>query len=197
MINLQSLSARDRKFLYYGLPIAALILVYLFIAEPLWFSYRGYREKIPQLAGMVQRYSELVETADLRKSRKKSYESRLRQIVKSSFIAETEALATGQLAQLVREKARKTGITLKSSKPEKPEAAGKMQLLNLSVTFDSSLSKLANFLKELQNDRWEILVREAKIVSQKQKYADSEPERLSVKLLITGLRFFPSSAPNA
>lgn len=197
MINVSGLPARDRKAVYYGLSIVAAFVVYLMIVEPLWSSYRSFKEKIPQLAGLVQRYGELIENAEQGEGQKKSYESKFRRIVEASFTADTEALATGQMAQAVREMALRSGIQLKTSKPEKPESSGKLQVLNLSVAFDTSLSGLAGFLKELDNHRKVILVREAKISSQKQEYADNEPERLSVKLLITGLRYFPSDAPES
>jgi len=196
MSRLQSISPRDRKVLFYGLCVAAVVLLYLFVIEPLWLQYRLYAEKIPQLNGMILRYGELLEYAGKNKGKKAGYETAIKRIVNASFIAQTEPLATGQLAQLVRDKAGRAGITLKSSKPEKPEPAGKLQLINLSVAFDSSLANLANFIKELENDRKDIRIREARISSQKKEYADSEPERLSVKLLITGLRFFPiASSP--
>ena len=197
MISLQSISPRDRKVLFYGATVAAVVLVYLFVVEPLWLQYRLYSEKIPQLSGMVSRYGELLENAGKNKGKKAGYETTVKRIMNASFIAPTEPLATGQLARLVRDKAGRAGITLNSSKPEKSEPAGKLQLINLSVIFDSSLASFANFIKELENDEKEIRVREARISSQKKEYADSEPERLSVKLLITGLRFFPSSTPAA
>ncbi len=191
MISLQSVSPRDRKVLFYGAGAAAVVLVYLFVVEPLWLQYRLYSEKIPQLSGMISRYGELLENAGKNKGKKAGYETTVKRIMNASFIAPTEPLATGQLARLVRDKAGRAGITLNSSKPEKPEPAGKLQLINLSVAFESSLASLANFIKELENDGKEIRIREARISSQKKEYADSEPERLSVKLLITGLRFFP------
>ena len=197
MISLQSISPRDRKVLFYGATVAAVVLVYLFVVEPLWLQYRLYSEKIPQLSGMVSRYGELLENAGKNKGKKAGYETTVKRIMNASVIAPTEPLATGQLARLVRDKAGRAGITLNSSKPEKSEPAGKLQLINLSVIFDSSLASFANFIKELENDEKEIRVREARISSQKKEYADSEPERLSVKLLITGLRFFPSSTPAA
>jgi len=196
MSRLQSISPRDRKVLFYGSCVVAVVVVFIFVVEPLWLQYRLNAEKIPQLNGMILRYGELLENADKNKGKKAGYETAFKRIVNASFIAQTEPLATGQLAQLVREKAGRAGITLNSSKPEKPEPAGKLQLINLSVAFDSSLANLADFIKELENDRKEIRIREAKISSQKKEYADSEPERLSIKLLITGLRFFPiASSP--
>ncbi|MFQ5432344.1 MAG: type II secretion system protein GspM [Nitrospinota bacterium] len=193
MSGLQSISPRDRKILLYGFFATAVVLLYLFVFEPLWQQYRLYGEKIPQLNGMILRYSELLENRNNNRGTKTGYETSIKRIMSASFIAQTEPLATGQLAQLVREKAGRAGITLNSSKPEKPEPAGKLQLINLSVAFDSQLANLASFIKELENDGKEIRIREARISSQKREYADTEPERLSVKLLITGLRFFPSS----
>ncbi len=195
MSALQSISPRDRKVLFYGSCVVTVVVVFLFIVEPLWLQYRLYGEKIPQLTGMISRYGELLASGDKNKGNKAGYETTFKRIVNASFIAQTEALATGQLAQLVREKAGRAGITLNSSKPEKAEQAGKLQLINLSVAFDSSLVSLANFIKELENDGKEIRIREAKIRSQKKEYADTEPERLSVKLLITGLRYLPPSTP--
>ena len=197
MINFSGLPARDRKAVYYGLSIVAALVVYLLVIEPLRSSYLSFQDKSAQLAGMVQRYSELIENAEQGKGQKKSYESEFRRIVEASFTADTEALATGQMAQAVRDMALRSGIQLKTSRPEKPESSGKLQVLNLSVAFETSLSGLAGFLKELDNHQKVILVREAKISSQKQDYADDEPERLSVKLLITGLRYLPSAAPGA
>lgn len=197
MITVSGLPARDRKAVYYVLSIVAAFAVYLLVMEPLWSSYLSFQNKSAQLAGMVQRYSELIENAEQSKGQKNSYESEFRRIVKASFTADTEALATGQMAQAVRDMARRSGIQLKTSRPEKPESSGKLQVLNLSVAFETSLSGLAGFLKELDNHQKVILVREAKISSQKQEYADDEPERLSVKLLITGLRYLPSAAPES
>lgn len=195
MSVLKSMSPRDRKVLFYGFCVAAAAVFYLMVVEPLWLQYRLYGEKIPQLSGMVSRYSELLGSADNDKGKKAGYKAEFKRIVNASFVAQTEPLAVGQLAQLVREKAGRAGITLNSSKPEKSEQAGKLQMINLSVAFNSSLANLANFIKELENDAKEIRIREAKISSQKKRYRDTEPERLSVKLLITGLRYFPSSEP--
>lgn len=195
MSALQSVSSRDRKVLFYGSCIVTIVVVFLFVVEPLWLQYRLYGEKIPQLTGMISRYNELLASGDKTKGNEAGYEAKFKRIVNGSFIAQTEALATGQLAQLVRQKAGRAGITLSSSKPEKPEPEGKLQLINLSVAFESSLASLANFIKELENDQKEVRIREAKISSQKKEYADTEPERLSVKLLITGLRYLPPSTP--
>jgi len=191
MITLENLMPRDRKILFYGAAAAAVILLYSLVMEPLWKSYLGFKSEASRSAGMIQRYKTFIESAQERERQRKRLESEFNSLVSACFLADTEALATGQLAQLVRDKAMAAGLTLKSSKPEKAESVDGFQLLNLSVTFNSSLASLAGFVKEIQNDQKEIVIRKARLTSQKERYADDTPETLSAKLLITGLRFMP------
>lgn len=191
MITIENLTQRDRKILFYGAAVVAVILLYSLAAEPLWKSYLGFKSEALRSAGTIQRYQTFVENAQERERQRTRLESEFNSLVASCFLANTEALATGQLAQLVRDKALSAGLALKSSKPEKAEFVDGFQLLNLSVTFNSSLASLARFVKEIQNDQKEIVIRKARLTSQKESYADATPETLSAKLLITGLRFIP------
>lgn len=191
MTTLESLTRRDRKILFYGAAVAVAILLYSLAVEPLWKSYLGFKGEALRSADMVQQYRTLMESAQKRETQKMLLKAEFESLVSSCFLANTEALATGQLARLVRDKALSAGITLKSSKPEKAEVVDGFQLLNLSVTFNSSLASLASFLKEIQNDQKEIIIRKARLTSQKESYADATPETLSAKLLVTGLRFMP------
>jgi len=188
---LENLTQRDRKVLLYGATAALIILLYSVVMEPLWKSYLGFKSEAFRSADMVQRYRTLIESAQAREKQRMNLESEFNSLVSACFFADTEALATGQLAQLVRDKALSAGLALKSSKPEKAEFVDGFQLLNLSVTFDSSLASLARFVTEIQNDPKEIVIRKVKLTSQKERYADATPETLSAKLLITGLRFMP------
>lgn len=191
MIVLENLTPRDRKILFYGAAAVAVILFYSLAMEPLWKSYLGFKSEALRSAGMIRRYRTFIESAQERERQIKRLESEFSNLVASCFLANTEALATGQLAQIVRDKALSAGLALKSSKPEKAEFVDGFQLLNLSVTFNSSLANLARFVKEVHNDQKEIVIRKARLTSQKESYADDTPEMLSAKLLLTGLRFMP------
>ncbi|GMT41976.1 MAG: hypothetical protein IEMM0002_0387 [bacterium] len=191
-MKLKKLSPRDRKTVLFGALAAAVIFLYSLAVKPLWKNYHGFNAEIPRTAAMVKRYRAFIESAQERENQKLSLETEFNRMVSACFVANTEALATGQLAQLVRDKALAAGLTLKSSKPEKPESLDGFQILNLSVSFDSSLANLVRFMKEIQNNEKEILIRDARITSQKEQYPNDVEETLSVKLMITGLRFMPS-----
>ncbi len=189
MISLEKFSRREQAVIMAGSVIAGLILAYFFVLEPAFDSYRGMKEEIAKTAEMVARYKGAASGAPSVEAEKAIYESDFKRMMDSVFINETDPLAAAQLSEIVRAKAATAGISLSSSKTEKAEQAQGFRLINLSVSFNASLSTLASFMRDVQNDQKRIVVREAKITSQKEDYADTQPEVLSVRLMLTGLRF--------
>ncbi len=191
MIDLSRFSRRERLALYWGSAAVALILGWFLVAEPLINRYAAMNGRITELAERTARYKAAVAGAGEAAARGETMQAGLAQVEAATFYAETDALAAAQMAELVRAKAQAAGITLSTSKPEKAEESRGFRVINLSITFNAPLSALARFMQELEGDHKRLLIKEAKIASQRQDYPDDVAESLSVRLLVAGLRFLP------
>jgi type II secretory pathway component PulM len=188
---MERFTVRERAVIMGGGMAAGLILLYFFALEPAYYSYQGMKGEIVKVAGMVARYKAAASGVSQAEAEKRISESDYKRLMESVFINETDALAAAQMAEMVRAKAASAGISLSSSKTEKPELLRGFRMINLSVSFNASLSTLSRFMLDVRNDQKKMIVREAKIASQKEDYPDTQPETLSVRLMLTGLRFVP------
>lgn len=191
MMDFSRFSRRERLWLFFGGGAIVLILLYFAVAEPLMDRYRAMDGEIAGLAERVERYRAVVAGAGTDGQRQGAYQAALKSVEDACFTADTDALAAAQMAELARAKALAAGITLGTSKPEKAADFHGYRALNLSVTFNAPLAALANFMREMENDQKRMQIQEAKIASQRQDYPDDVAETLSVRLLITGLRYLP------
>ncbi len=191
MSALEKLSERDRKTLLFGAAATAAILLYFFAVEPLWNSYNTNKEEMPRVAEMTQRYRAALQNTGSRDKTSDFYEAEFNRLKEASIIDDTDALATGQLSELVRKNASSSGITLMSSTAERADAVPGFKVLNLSITFTSTLKNVAAFMGKMENAAKKIKIREVKIKSTKDNYGRYEPETLSVTMLISALRYIP------
>lgn len=184
-----NLTTRDRKFLLYGGIAVSAILLYFFAVEPARNSYLEIQGEIPRVSEMKQRFQAVLDGGKAQEKRKEFMDAEFKRLVDACFIGETEALATGQLADVVRKKAAAAKLKVKSSKAEKPSTLGEFQIINLEVTFNASLANLANLMKAIENGPKKILIREAKLSLINEVYPNDKPEVLTMKLLLSGLRY--------
>lgn len=191
MMDLSRFSRSERLRIFLGGGVIILILLYFAVAEPLMNRYRAMDGEITGLADRVARYRAMASGTGAEGQRQGEYQAALKSVETACFTADTDALAAAQMAELVRAKALAAGITLGTSKPEKPSDFHGQRVLNLSVTFNAPLSALASFMREMENDQKLMRILEVKVASQKQDYPDDVAETLSVRLLITGLRYLP------
>ncbi len=189
MSALAKLSGRDRKTLLFGAAAAAAILIYLFAVEPLWDSYETSSKEMPRVAEMVQRYRAVLKNTESRDKVTKFYQAELNRLKEACIIDDTDALATGQLSELVRKNASSVGIVLSSSSAERADAVPGFRVLNVNITFNSTLKKIAAFMGKMENAAKRTKIREVKIKSVKDNYGRYEPETLSVTMLISALRY--------
>jgi len=190
---LERFSERERRVIYAGAAAASAIVLYFFAAEPLYYGWRGMGAEIEKTAEHVARYKAAVAGTAGMQTERGRFEEAYQRLTEAVFVNDTDALSAAQMTEMVRAKAQAAGIALSSTKTERVEESGGFRLINVSVAFTAPLSALSRFLQEIQNDPKKMLVREAKIAAQKEDYPDDQPETLTVRMTITGLRYLPDA----
>ncbi len=186
-----SASERDRKFLIYGSVIAGAILAYFFIIEPAYIHNTELKKEIASVAKRVQRYKSVVDSSSESSMRNTLLSSKFNMMVARCFDGQTSDIAAGKLIALTRNIATTAGLTITSTKVEKVDRLKGFERVNIKVSFGGTLSQLTVFMRNIENNEKAVIIREAKINSLKESYPDDKPETLSVRLLLSGLRYLP------
>ena len=144
------INQRDKRALWAVGVALALFVSFRFGIFPAWDLLQEASVNLPDRQKTLEKYREVIQAAELRRTEISSLEAQLREAEASLLASETSALASAEMQELVKQLMAAQSIEIRSSAflPVRPLGDDYLQV-PLGLQFHCSLDQLASFLEEI------------------------------------------------
>jgi len=177
------LSERDKKFLLAGGICVIIYLGYMFVVEPVFSRQINIEKQIQKKILFIEKYYEILNRSAFYKQKKKGTEILQNQLAKQFFPLKKPSLAAAGLQKILKNHARKTSVTVITTRTEKPKYVEGLLAFPVEITVRSTLKNLSRFLFLVENNNPLLVVENLSI---KRVGKNDTPEELKSRILVLG-----------
>ena len=174
----QSRTFREKIFLSLAGGLALVYVLVEYVGEPLYQKQKRQEQKIESKILFISKYHEILNQTVYYKEKEQASRTLTTQLSKVFLSPAQPALAAAGLQKSLEDKARKTRVNLIQVKTEKTKYMESLLTVPVRVTIKSSLEKLSNFVRLIENDEKFLVVEELVI----RRINKKEPEQLESRL---------------
>ncbi len=187
------LKPRERRVVFAGALIAAVVLGYVYGVEPLLRTRQETRAQLQAARLRVDRYEQLL----LRKVRLagegRELEGRAAALRERLLPGPSPTLAAAQLQDMVKAEARRSALTLQRIAVERPALTGQITEVPIHLTLKGEIQQISSFVKGVEQHRLALTIPELTIQVQDPK----NPKDLIVDLVVAGYLLLPEDSLSA
>lgn len=183
--TLQTANIGHKKFLGALIAVAVGIVLYFYAVLPLAEAKRKAETEIILNQKLLSKYAEILQT---RKIAEEGLERALKQseeLKKKLLPGETPQLGGAHLQDVVKKLSDRYGLSLRSFRILEPKDLGLFQRISLQIDFNpmSSMTNLAQFIYELENQEKEIFISDMDLLI----FNPRMPNTIQGNMVISGL----------
>lgn len=186
-----TLKPRERRALILGAAVAALLLGYVYGAEPLLAARGETQARIEAVRARVDRYELLLARRDRLEQETRDLEARHAALRERLLTGPTPALAAAQLQGMVKAEAGAAAVAIDRMVVERPVVSGRIAEVPVHVTLKGEIKELSALIRRIERHRLTLAIPELTIRVQDPK----DPRDLVVDLVVAGYLVLPEPPP--
>lgn len=176
------LQPRERRLLILGTIVAALVLGYLYVVEPLLARHEGVQTLIASREGLLARQERLVARRERYAQERQALQAEIAQRRGRLVPGDKAPLAASELQKLVKTTAQDTGIEVRSERILPVTERGGYTEVPVEVTLSGPIRGIVLFLQRLEAVPVQVSVQDLKL----RVVSVAAPRDLLATLAITG-----------
>lgn len=153
-----------------------------YVGEPLYLKQKRQEQKIESKILFISKYHEILNQTVYYREKEQANQALITRLSKIFLSPSQPALAAAGLQKSLEDKARRTRVNLVQVKTEKTKYMEGLLTVPVRITVKSSLEKLSDFVRLIENDDKFLVVEELVI----RRINKKEPEQLESRLLVNG-----------
>ena len=178
----QSRTLREKVILTLAGSLALVYGLVEYVGEPLYLKQKRQEQKIESKILFISKYHEILNQTTYYRKKEQANRALATRLSKIFLSPSQPALAAAGLQKSLEDKARKTRVNLVQVKTEKTKYMEGLLTVPVRITVKSSLEKLSDFVRMIENDDKFLVVEELVI----RRINKKEPEQLESRLLVNG-----------
>ena len=178
----QSRTFREKVILTLAGSLALTYIFVEFVGEPLYRKQKIQEQDIESKILFISKYHEILNQTVYYREKEQANQSLSIQLEKLFLSSTQPALAAAGLQKLLEDKALKTQVNLVQVKTEKTKYTEDLLTVPIRITVKSSLEKLSQFIRLIENDDKFLVIEELAI----RRINKKEPEQLESRFLVNG-----------
>ena len=179
---IQKRTLREKVILALAGVVALVYGLVEYVGEPLYLKQKRQEQKIESKILFITKYHEILNQTVYYEKKEQANQALAVQLSKLFLSSSQPALAAADLQKSLEDKARKTRVNLVQVKTEKTKYMEGLLTVPVRITVKSSLKKLSDFIRLIENDDKFLVVEELVI----RRVNKKEPEQLESRLLVNG-----------
>ena len=180
---IQNLTQRDKQFIITGGVVAAIIMLYTFVAKPVYLKQKGIEEKIQNRISFIEKYYAVLHQKPIYEQKSKTNQDIQSKLARYFFQEKKPALAAANLQKTLEGFARQFSISIERVRIGKPKYISNLLAIPVEISLRSNLRNLSNLIQRIENHEKFLIIEEmtAKIINVK-----SPSEELQTQLIVIG-----------
>ena len=178
----QNRTQREKIILTLAGSLALVYVLVEYVGQPLYLKQKRQEHKIESKILFITKYHEILNQTVYYQKKEQTNRELTARLSKLFLSPPQPALAAAELQKSLENKAHKARISLTQVKTEKTKYMEGLLTVPVTVTVKSSLEKLSNFIRWIENDEKFLVIEELTI----RRVSKREPEQLESQLLVNG-----------
>ncbi|MEE2986805.1 MAG: type II secretion system protein GspM [Nitrospinota bacterium] len=180
---IQNLTQRDKQFIITGGVVAAIIMLYTFVAEPVYLKQKGIEEKIQNRISFIEKYYAVLNQKPVYEQKSKTNQDIQSKLARYFFQEKKPALAAANLQKTLEGFARQFSISIERVRIGKPKYISNLLAIPVEISLRSNLRNLSNLIQRIENHEKFLIIEK---ITAKTINVKSPSEELQTQLIVIG-----------
>ena len=180
---IQNLTQRDKQFIITGGVVAAIIMLYTFVAEPVYLKQKEIEEKIQNRISFIEKYYAVLNQKPVYEQKSKTNQDIQSKLARYFFQEKKPALAAANLQKTLEGFARQFSISIERVRIGKPKYISNLLAIPVEISLRSNLRNLSNLVQRIENHEKFLIIKK---ITAKTINVKSPSEELQTQLIVIG-----------